>query len=114
MSSQPEDTLTVNMKITGKVQGVGFRYFVLRQAQKLGINGWVSNKSNGDVEAFAQGDKTNLELFIEIQQQGSSFYRVDEMKLIWEHAGRIIQIFPLSNKCNSKYIPIFTDWREKK
>ena len=60
------------------------------------------------MEAFAQGDKTNLELFIEIQQQGPSFSRVDDMKLIWEHAGRIIQIFPLS-----KYIPIITDWREK-
>ena len=66
------------------------------------------------MEAFAQEDKTNLELFIEILQQGPSFSRVNDMKLIWEHAGRIIQIFPLSNKCNSKYIPIFTDWREKK
>ena len=57
MSYQSEDNLTVNMKITGKVQGVGFRYFVLRQAQKLGIKGWVSNQSNGDVEALAQGEK---------------------------------------------------------
>ena len=88
MPPQSENILTVNMTISGKVQGVGFRYFVLRQAQKLGILGWVSNKPNGDVEAFAQGDKTNLELFIEILQQGPSFYRVDEMKLIWEHAER--------------------------
>ena len=48
MSSSPKNTLTVNMKITGKVQGVGFRYFVLRQAQELGITGWGRNKSNGD------------------------------------------------------------------
>ena len=52
------------------------------------------------MEAFAQGDKTNLELFIEIQQQGPAFYRVDEMKLIWEHAERDYSDFPLSNKCN--------------
>ena len=65
------------------------------------------------MEAFAQGDKTSLELFIEIQQQGPSFYRVDEMKLIWEHAERDYSDFPLSIKCNSKYIPIITDWREK-
>jgi acylphosphatase len=52
------------------------------------------------VEAFAQGDKTNLELFIDILQQGTSFYRVDEMKLIWEHAERDYSDFPLSNKCN--------------
>ena len=57
------------------------------------------------MEAFAQGDKTNLELFIEILQQGPSFYRVDEMKLIWEHAGRIIQILPCQiNVTKNKFL----------
>ena len=83
MSSQPEDTLTVNMKITGKVQGVGFRYFVLRQAQELGINGWVSNKSNGDVEALAQGKKESLDQFIPKVKQGPSFSRVEDVSLNW-------------------------------
>ena len=80
--------------------GVSFRYFTLKQAQNLNIRGLVRNNSNGDVEAFAQGDKTNLELFIEILQQGQSFSRVDDMKLIWEHAERDYSDFPLSNKCN--------------
>ena len=83
MSSQPENTLTVNMKITGKVQGVGFRYFVLRQAQELGITGWVSNKSNGDVEALAQGDKEDLDQFIAKVKQGPSFSRVEDVSLNW-------------------------------
>ena len=83
MSSPPEDTLTVNMKITGKVQGVGFRYFVLRQAQELGINGWVSNKSNGNVEAFAQGEKADLEQFIAKVKEGPSFSRVEDVSLNW-------------------------------
>ena len=83
MSSQPEDTLTVNMKITGKVQGVGFRYFVLRQAQKLGINGWVNNKPNGAVEALAQGDKEDLEQFIAKVKQGPAFSRVEDVSLNW-------------------------------
>ena len=83
MSSQSEDNLTVNMKITGKVQGVGFRYFVLRQAQELGINGWVSNKSNGDVEALAQGDKEDLDQFIAKVKQGPAFSRVDDVSLNW-------------------------------
>ena len=82
------------------MQGVSFRYFTLKQAQNLNIRGLVRNSPKGNVEAFAQGDKTNLELFIEIQQQGPSFYRVDEMKLIWEHAERDYSDFPLSNKCN--------------
>ena len=87
MSSQSEDNLTVNMKITGKVQGVGFRYFVLRQAQELGINGWVSNKSNGNVEAFAQGEKADLERFIAKVNEGPSFSRVEDVSLNWLNEG---------------------------
>ena len=83
MFSQPEDYLTVNMKITGKVQGVGFRYYVLRQAQELGIRGWVSNKPNGDVEALAQGEKTDLERFIAKVKEGPSFSRVEDVSLNW-------------------------------
>ena len=83
MSSQPEDNLTVNMKITGKVQGVGFRYYVLRQAQELGIRGWVSNKPNGDVEALAQGEKADLEQFIAKVKEGPSFSRVEDVSLNW-------------------------------
>ena len=83
MSSQLEDIPTVKMKITGKVQGVGFRYFVLRQAQKLGINGWVSNKSNGDVEALAQGEKADLEQFIAKVKEGPTFSRVEDVSLNW-------------------------------
>ena len=71
------------MKITGKVQGVGFRYFVLRKAQELGINGWVSNKPNGDVEALAQGEKADLELFIAKVKQGPAFSRVEDVSLNW-------------------------------
>ena len=83
MSSQSEDNLTVNMKIAGKVQGVGFRYFVLRQAQELGINGWVSNKPNGDVESLAQGEKADLEQFIAKVKEGPSFSRVEDVSLNW-------------------------------
>jgi acylphosphatase len=84
MSSQLQNNLTVNMVITGKVQGVGFRYFVLRQAQELGIYGWVSNKPNGDVEALAQGDKEDLDQFIAKVKQGSAFSRVDDVILNWD------------------------------
>ena len=83
MSSLPENIQTVNMKITGKVQGVGFRYFVLRQAQELGIRGWVSNKPNGDVEALAQGEKADLEQFIAKAKEGPSFSRVEDVSLNW-------------------------------
>ena len=87
MSSPPKNTLTLNMKITGKVQGVGFRFFVQQQAQKLGINGWVSNQSNGDVVALAQGEKTDLEQFIAKVKEGTTFSRVDNVNLEWMNKG---------------------------
>ena len=83
MPSPPEENLTVIMKITGKVQGVGFRYFVLRQAQELSINGWVSNKPNGDVRVLAQGEKADLERFISKVKEGPSFSRVEDVSLNW-------------------------------
>ena len=85
--------------IKGRVQGVCFCCFTLKQAQNLNTEGWVRN-NKGEWGGFCQGDKTNLELFIEILQQGTYFYRVDEMKLIWEHAERDYSDFPLSDKCN--------------
>ena len=84
MTTQSEEILTVNLTISGKVQGVGFRYFVLRQAQELGITGWVSNKPNGDVEALAQGEKADLEQFIAKVKEGPSFSSVDDVILNWE------------------------------
>jgi acylphosphatase len=83
MTTQSEEILKVNLTISGKVQGVGFRYFVLRQAQELGILGWVSNKPNGDVEAFAQGEKADLERFIAKVKEGPSFSRVEDVSLNW-------------------------------
>jgi len=83
MPPQSENILTVNIKITGKVQGVGFRYFVLRQAQELGITGWVSNKPNGDVEALVQGEKADLEQFVAKVKEGPSFSRVEDVSLNW-------------------------------
>jgi len=46
--------------VSGRVQGVGFRYFVLRHAQALGLGGWTRNLPNGDVEVRAWGDETVL------------------------------------------------------
>lgn len=42
-------------RVRGRVQGVGFRNFVQREAARLGLDGWVRNLDNGDVEVHAQG-----------------------------------------------------------
>jgi acylphosphatase len=49
--------------ISGRVQGVGFRYFAERMAHQLGIRGFVKNLSSGSVEVYAIGDASSLEEF---------------------------------------------------
>ena len=86
---------SVYIIIKGKVQGVSFRYFTLKQARELDIVGWVRNKPNGTVEAVAQGNKINLELFINKLKQGSSFSRVDDVILNWEHEEKDYENFTI-------------------
>ncbi len=52
--------VTVRAVVTGHVQGVGFRMYTARQAQRLGISGWVRNRSDGSVELECTGDDEAL------------------------------------------------------
>ena len=63
---------TVKMKIIGKVQGVGFRFWVKVQAQKLKINGYAKNLKDGSVEILASGKKTKIKELEKICNKGPS------------------------------------------
>ena len=52
-----------NFIVQGRVQGVGFRYFVVREAQALGLAGWVRNLPDGSVEVLAAGDPGMVDAF---------------------------------------------------
>jgi acylphosphatase len=56
--------------ITGYVQGVGFRYSARREAQRLGLSGWIRNLSDGDVEVLAEGPVAALADFREWLEEG--------------------------------------------
>jgi len=61
---------TVFLVITGRVQGVGFRYFVRHKAKELKIFGWVRNTSEGWVEIEAEGDSRQVDVFIDWMKIG--------------------------------------------
>ncbi len=58
------DSITVRLEITGRVQGVGFRESMRAVAQALEVNGWVRNRDDGSVEAIVQGADGDVERLI--------------------------------------------------
>lgn len=68
--------LTRHFLVSGRVQGVGFRYFVAREARSLGLAGWVRNLPDGRVETTARGDSGQLEAFLGRIWQGSPMSKV--------------------------------------
>lgn len=61
---------SVGIFVNGRVQGVGFRYFVKQTAQKYGITGSVKNERDGSVYISADGESENLDLFVEACRKG--------------------------------------------
>jgi len=71
--------------VKGRVQGVGFRAHVEYQAQRIGgVTGWVRNVGNDTVEAVAEGERAQVEQFIEMMKAGPRMSRVDESTVEWE------------------------------
>ncbi len=63
--------------VKGRVQGVGFRWFVHREAAELGLHGWVRNTDTGEVELVAAGDAESLAELEAALKKGSRGSRVD-------------------------------------
>ena len=67
--------------VIGRVQGVGFRWFVHREAEPLGLRGWVRNTEDGHVEVVAAGEEAQLELLAAALRRGSRGSRVDDVHI---------------------------------
>lgn len=80
--------------VTGRVQGVGFRFFTENEANRLGLSGYVKNCADGTVEAYAVGDAEALEEFKAALAEGPRSARVDEVQEFEEQvktgAGRFV------------------------
>jgi len=69
----------VHIRVTGRVQGVGFRYYTYEAALELEICGWVRNRPDRSVEILAQGTPQNLDAFVEAVRRGPTSSRVEDV-----------------------------------
>jgi acylphosphatase len=73
---------TVRLRITGRVQGVGYRLWATRIAASLGLRGWVRNRSDGTVEALLTGAPGQVNAMIEACWRGPCAARVSEVTAV--------------------------------
>lgn len=66
--------------VSGRVQGVGFRYFSQETAQRFGIKGWVRNLSDGTVELHAEGTEQEIDAFEQALKDGNRFVGVERIE----------------------------------
>lgn len=71
----------LHLIIKGRVQGVGFRYFVQMIAMENQVTGWVRNKADGTVECMAVASSETLRAFMEKVKKGNRFARVDHIEI---------------------------------
>jgi acylphosphatase len=81
MSASEKPTEAKRYLVRGRVQGVGFRWFVEREAQLLGIAGWVRNNHDGSVEVLAQGTRDQLLGLHSRLREGPRAARVDAVEV---------------------------------
>lgn len=83
----------VYIKIEGRVQGIGFRYWAVKMAEKIsGISGWVRNATDGSVEILMSGEGDKIDQMILACHQGPMLARVDHVKFI---TGRLNGFLPI-------------------
>jgi acylphosphatase len=74
---ETEDTFARRLLIEGRVQGVGYRDWMVATARRLGLHGWVRNRADGCVEALVAGPSTAIEALVEACRKGPPAARVN-------------------------------------
>jgi acylphosphatase len=73
--------LVKNLRITGRVQGVGFREAMVERANQLGVRGWVRNRSDGSVEAVIAGEEAQVRAMVDWAHRGPAGAQVESVQL---------------------------------
>jgi acylphosphatase len=84
------------LRISGRVQGVGYRAWFEAQARRLALRGWVRNRRDGSVEALVAGESAAIEQIIADARRGPSAARVDDVRVAdsAEAAGADFRVLP--------------------
>lgn len=83
MSMSQNDIQELHAYVRGRVQGVGFRYYVVEEALALGLRGYARNEYDGSLEVLAQGPRRALERLESLLWRGPSAARVSEVQTTW-------------------------------
>ena len=79
--------MQLHILVSGRVQGVGFREFVRRSAERFGVCGYAKNLVSGDVEVVADGSKLALDEFLVLLEKGPPAGRVDRVQIVNHQCG---------------------------
>lgn len=83
----------VYIRIKGRVQGIGFRYWAVKKAQDIGgLSGWVHNAADGSVEILMNGEEDNIDKMLLACHKGPLLARVDKVEF---PGGRMSSFLPL-------------------
>jgi len=89
-----EKKVRVRVIVSGRVQGVFFRYSTQLKAQEKGLTGWVRNIYSGEVEALFEGDNTKIMEMIEWCRKGPSGARVEDIEVTYhQYSGEFDSFF---------------------
>ncbi len=70
------------LRITGRVQGVGFRWHLVQEARRLGVDGWVRNRPDGSVQAVCRGAPQAVQALTDWAHQGPVHARVQRVEVL--------------------------------
>jgi acylphosphatase len=81
--AKASDLARAHLKVHGKVQNVGFRFYTHRKASAAGLTGWIKNANDTQVEIVFEGNKKKIEECIESCRRGPSFSKVEKVEVEW-------------------------------
>ena len=79
--STPDEPTHLRLRIEGYVQAVGYRHFAIQEATKLGLDGWVRNRTDGTVEILVSGKTKAVEAFVLAAMRGPDGSRVKNVEM---------------------------------